>query len=273
MCLASHPMTAESNSAQRNRRAAIRRRRGHDRAGAGGRIGQIAVGPEWLLVDDRPPERSAGVRTRWPRGQGGSATDGSGSTAARTSWRSTRRRDSARHAIHGTVFDAEWTVDELGPDATTLRCPIDTALGWPFAGTARQTITVTDDGVTCRLSVETDGEPMPASIGWHPWFRKPERLTFDPDAMYGGPGSACPADARATGSRAVGRLLRQPPPVVLHYDARSVAPRSPWRPTATTGSSTTSPPTPRASSRRALRPTPSTSPRPWSARVSRSPGR
>ena len=48
--------------------------------------------------------------------------------------------DGTRHAIHGTVFDAEWTVDEVGPDAITLHCPLDTVPGWPFAGTARQTI-------------------------------------------------------------------------------------------------------------------------------------
>ena len=25
---------------------------------------------------------------------------------------------------------------------------------------------------------------MPASLGWHPWFRKPDRLDFHPEAMY-----------------------------------------------------------------------------------------
>jgi len=109
--------------------------------------------------------------------------------------------DGARHAIHGTVFDAEWTVDEVGPDATTLHCPLDVALGWPFAGTARQTITVGGDGVTCRLSVDTDGEPFPASIGWHPWFRKPDRIEFNPTRFY-------PRDAEGIAVRPVD----EPPP-------------------------------------------------------------
>jgi aldose 1-epimerase len=88
------------------------------------------------------------------------------------------------HAIHGTVLDRGWqAVDgstiaiELGPD-------------WPFAGGVAQRFELTADSLTCRMELHAD-EPMPASIGWHPWFVRhipgtPGELELDvePGAMY-----------------------------------------------------------------------------------------
>ena len=67
------------------------------------------------------------------------------------------------HAIHGTVLDRPWQA----VDATTIAI----ALGpdWPFAGTVFQRFELTEDRLTCRIELHAD-EPMPASIGWHPWF-------------------------------------------------------------------------------------------------------
>ena len=126
----------------------------------------------------------------------------------------------------------------------------------------------------CELSVDTDGEPFPAAIGWHPWFRKPDRLTFEPDG-----------DVRA-GRHRPARPPSSSPPVagpwddcfVNHRPGRAALPdradrhrRSRSRPTATTGWSTTSRPTPRASNRSPVRPTPSTMrPRAGHAGASRS---
>ena len=69
------------------------------------------------------------------------------------------------HAIHGTVLDRPWVrLDErtisagLGPD-------------WPFAGRAVQRFELEAGRFTSRLELHAD-EPMPASIGWHPWFRR-----------------------------------------------------------------------------------------------------
>jgi aldose 1-epimerase len=72
------------------------------------------------------------------------------------------------HAIHGTVLDRRWGVvgaaeisTDLGPD-------------WPFSGRAVQRFELAADHLTCRLELHAD-EPMPASIGWHPWFaRRPD---------------------------------------------------------------------------------------------------
>ena len=72
------------------------------------------------------------------------------------------------HAIHGTVLDRPWArlddrtiTTDLGPD-------------WPFAGKAVQTFDLEAGRLTNRLELHAD-EPMPASLGWHPWFRRRPR--------------------------------------------------------------------------------------------------
>jgi galactose mutarotase-like enzyme len=69
------------------------------------------------------------------------------------------------HAIHGTVFYRPWRrVDDrtieiaLGPD-------------WPFEGRAVQHFELEAGRFASRLEVHAR-EPMPASLGWHPWFRR-----------------------------------------------------------------------------------------------------
>jgi len=96
------------------------------------------------------------------------------------------------HAIHGTVLNRAWhrlddqtIVTELGPD-------------WPFAGRAIQHFELQAGRFDFRLEIQAD-EPMPASIGWHPWFRRqpvavetatpgvstpPVELELDAGSMY-----------------------------------------------------------------------------------------
>lgn len=85
------------------------------------------------------------------------------------------------HAIHGTVIDRSWQrLDERS---------IGTALGpdWPFAGRAIQRFELQEGRLDFTLEVHSE-EPMPVSMGWHPWFRR--RLPavdrtggFDPGAL------------------------------------------------------------------------------------------
>jgi len=74
------------------------------------------------------------------------------------------------------------------------------------------------------LTIESTGHAFPAELGWHPWFRKPERLEFSPTAMY----------ERDEFGLPTGELVEptdgpwddcfvSTEPVVLHYD-RTVAP-------------------------------------------------
>jgi len=88
------------------------------------------------------------------------------------------------HAIHGTVFDRRWHIvgnatitTELGPD-------------WPFTGGVVQQFELSADQLTCRMELHAD-QPMPASIGWHPYFvrRIPDvagelELDFEAGGMY-----------------------------------------------------------------------------------------
>jgi aldose 1-epimerase len=76
-------------------------------------------------------------------------------------------RNMPPHAIHGTVLDRPWTVI----DDRTLS--IDLGPAWPFAGLVTQGFDLEDDQLSVSLTLEAD-EPMPAAVGWHPWF--PRRL-------------------------------------------------------------------------------------------------
>ncbi len=104
------------------------------------------------------------------------------------------------HAIHGTVCHVPWRVlsgDSIGAD---LGDP------WPFCGRVTQRFGLGADGLTVEMELVAD-EPMPATIGWHPWFRRelspvepgPEparhpclELDFEPRAMYRRDGEGIP---------------------------------------------------------------------------------
>ena len=93
--------------------------------------------------------------------------------------------DLRRHAIHGTAFSRPWAVVDAAEDRCELTIELRGALGWPFAATATQRLALHPDRLELELVVEAgDGEAFPASIGWHPWFAKPDRLEFDPLARY-----------------------------------------------------------------------------------------
>ena len=105
------------------------------------------------------------------------------------------------HSIHGTVLERRWHVvdgetitTELGPD-------------WPFGGGVVQRFELTEDHLSFRMELHAD-EPMPASIGWHPYFvrRLPDveaelELDFEAGAMY----------VRDAAGIATSRLIPPPP--------------------------------------------------------------
>ncbi|HEX7165960.1 MAG TPA: hypothetical protein VF230_03165 [Acidimicrobiales bacterium] len=69
------------------------------------------------------------------------------------------------HAIHGTLVTRAWRDVASGVVEVELDDP------WPFAGRARHEVVLAADHLTATLTVEAD-EPMPAWVGWHPWFRR-----------------------------------------------------------------------------------------------------
>jgi aldose 1-epimerase len=74
------------------------------------------------------------------------------------------------HAIHGVCFDQPWQVDRRTDRLVELSLVIDPAR-WPFGGTARQRLTL-DRGALTSTATITASAPMPAALGWHPWFRR-----------------------------------------------------------------------------------------------------
>jgi aldose 1-epimerase len=73
------------------------------------------------------------------------------------------------HAIHGTVFERPWALASVTDDRLVLT--IDLGPAWPFRGSVTQSIRLEPAGLDATLALEAD-EPMPAAIGWHPWFRR-----------------------------------------------------------------------------------------------------
>jgi aldose 1-epimerase len=157
---------------------------------AGGRIGQIEVAGQRLLVDvpatdAHPTSWGSFPMAPWVgrirRGQfefDGTQhqlelnhVDGDGGTA-RT------------HSIHGTVFTRSWTIDEQSDTTIAMSCRLAGALDWPFGGSAHQHVELRADRLRCELWLDADDDVFPAEIGWHPWFRKPDRLDITPTAMY-----------------------------------------------------------------------------------------
>ncbi len=88
------------------------------------------------------------------------------------------------HAIHGTGYLKPWQVDELTDRRVVVSCDLGDETRWPFGGTSTQTWELSDDRLLGELSVTAGERAMPAQVGWHPWFVKPDTLGFEAGAMY-----------------------------------------------------------------------------------------
>ncbi|HUG30036.1 MAG TPA: hypothetical protein VMQ65_05955 [Candidatus Limnocylindria bacterium] len=91
-------------------------------------------------------------------------------------------RTHGRHAIHGLAWAERWQVDAAASDGATLSLDLARA-GWPMGGRVTETIQLWGDRLVLEAEIEAD-RPMPAAMGWHPWFRRDGevRLRVDADA-------------------------------------------------------------------------------------------
>ena len=119
------------------------------------------------------------------------------------------------HAIHGTVLDRRWRPLADGSITTDL------GPGWPFAGRAVQRFELGEGRLTCRLEIHAD-EPMPASIGWHPWFRRVPRPEPGADAL------ARPSIAPVELDLDAGAMLRRDAAGIATTELVVPPPAGPW---------------------------------------------
>ena len=115
-------------------------------------------------------------------------------------------RNLGPHAIHGTVYNKAWDVEEASRAEALLSCDLGRA--WPFPGRVAHHLRLTDDALELRIEVGADDEPFPASCGWHPWWRR--RLSR-------GSAVELDLDARSMWQRGqdglpTGELVSPPPP-------------------------------------------------------------
>lgn len=188
---------------------------------AGGRIAQITHRGEPLLVEYGPETSAMIAWGSYPMVPwAGRVRDG------RFDFRENSYElplNLGEHAIHGVGFGLPWRVDRHEGNFIELSLALPSDERWPFGGEARQRIEAGNGWLKMTLSVHAAERAMPAVIGWHPWFRKPDRLDFTPRKIY-------PRDGRGI---AITPCVDPTPgpwddcfinndPVLLHYAGQSV---------------------------------------------------
>ncbi|BBD96898.1 aldose 1-epimerase [Sphingobium amiense] len=91
------------------------------------------------------------------------------------------------HSIHGFGWQAKWTAMETGPAHVTLIHDHAGNAGWPWAYRAEQRIALTPSHLSTSLSLLNESDrPMPAGLGFHPYFAADARtrLSFAADRLW-----------------------------------------------------------------------------------------
>jgi len=82
------------------------------------------------------------------------------------------------HPLHGHAWRKPWRVESAARDSAVLSFehPADS---WPWRYSVMQTLTLRGDSLEVSLSLENrDATPMPAGLGWHPYFHKGQGATL-----------------------------------------------------------------------------------------------
>lgn len=149
---------------------------------AGGRIAQIAFdGVEWLVGYGVPSEAAIAWGCFPMVPWAGRVRRG------RFSYRGCDCQLPANlgeHAIHGMGFVLPWRVERHSPTSVLLSLRLPEDQSWPFGGSVRQLIEVEGGRLHVALTLTAGEHAMPATIGWHPWFKKPDRIEFRPSCCY-----------------------------------------------------------------------------------------
>jgi aldose 1-epimerase len=83
------------------------------------------------------------------------------------------------HAVHGFAWQRAWNVESHDEHRAQLSLQHQPDGDWPFACDGEQMTVLTPDSVTITLRViNRDARPMPAGLGFHPYFPRDEKLTL-----------------------------------------------------------------------------------------------
>ena len=118
--------------------------------------------------------------------------------------------DGDEHVIHGEGWLRSWEVVEQDSARAVLR--LTGGEGWPWPYECLQEITVSKAGIGLSLTLRNMGvTPMPAGLGFHPYFPRTAstRLQFDAKRIWPPLGDTAPAAERldSTNSFATLRLV------------------------------------------------------------------
>ena len=86
----------------------------------------------------------------------------------------------APHALHGVGSRVAWRVQAHTDRAALLRLDWDAGDAWPWSFQAWQGFWLSRAGLRIALRLRNcAATPMPAGLGWHPFFVRPDRITDD----------------------------------------------------------------------------------------------
>lgn len=156
-------------------------------AESGGRLTSLVVDGAEVLADCSRPESAHD----WYRGNFALAPWAGvlpwGAFAFAGSWYFLAT-DANGEARHGLVSERPWKFIRTSSNEATLAIDVggvSDPSGWPFETTVTQKYALTDTALHLRLDVHSKREPMPATAGFHPWFRseidgRQPVISFDP---------------------------------------------------------------------------------------------
>jgi aldose 1-epimerase len=82
------------------------------------------------------------------------------------------------HAIHGQGWQAAWTPREVSTTSALLELR-HAPDAWPWAYRVTQRFTLTPADLTVELALRNESDaPMPAGLGWHPYFLRTPQTTL-----------------------------------------------------------------------------------------------
>jgi aldose 1-epimerase len=77
-------------------------------------------------------------------------------------------------ALHGLVFDVDWSVEKVGSAALTIGYVLDAQPGYPFPLRLSATYELRPEGLVCSLTAVNVGPgPAPVGLGVHPYLAAP----------------------------------------------------------------------------------------------------